>query len=283
VKIPDRLGELATFPGGAEWLARLPQLVAECADQWSLTLEEPYAYANVSIVYPAGDAVLKVGFPHWESEHEAAALLHWNGNGAVQLYAHDEERNALLLERCRPGTSLLEVPEHEGYPAAARVLPRLWEQPAPDDAVFTPIARTAGRWERELPERWLGADRPFERQLLDAAVTALRELPPTQAALVVCHQDFHRQNVLAAERQPWLAIDPKPVVAEPAFDTAALIRDGPGDPVRRLDYLAAELGLERDRMRGWAIAHTVAWGFDEHAPRVHERMIDVARRLCSAP
>jgi len=277
--IPEQLGELATLPGGAEWLEQLPRLVSECVERWSLELEEPYPYANVSVVYPAGDVVLKVGFPHWESEHEAAALAHWDGNGAVLLHEYDAERNALLLERCKPGTSLLELPEEEGYAAAARVLPKLWERPAPHDHPFTPIAVTAARWERELPEDWEAAGRPFERELLEAGVRALRELPPTQSELVVCHQDFHRQNVLAAEREPWLTIDPKPVVAERAFDTAALIRDGPRDPLWALDFLAGELGLDRERMRGWAIAHTLAWGFDEHDPSVNQEMVEIVRRL----
>jgi streptomycin 6-kinase len=107
--------ELARFPRGAEWIARAPRLAAECADRWSLELGEPYAYANVSLVFPAGDVVLKVSFPHWESEHEAAALRHWDGDGAIRLVDYDAERNALLLERCVPGTSLLELPEEEGF------------------------------------------------------------------------------------------------------------------------------------------------------------------------
>jgi streptomycin 6-kinase len=277
--IPERLQWIAGFPGGPEWLARLPRLVEQCVDQWSLRIEEPFEYANVSLALPAGEVVLKISFPHWESKHEAAALAHWDGQGAVRLLAYDEERNALLLERCRPGTSLLELPEREAYRYAADVLRKLGERPAPSDPPFTPIAETAARWARELPERWESAGRPFEQELLDAAVAALRELPPTQSELVVCHQDFHRGNVLAAEREPWLAIDPKPVAAERAFDTAALIRDGPGDLAWRLDYLAGELGLDRERMRGWAIAHTVAWGFSEAEARVYESQIDVARRL----
>ena len=279
MSVPERVGELAAFPGGREWLERLPRLVEECVDQWSLELEEPYPYANVSVVYPAGDVALKVGFPHWESEHEAAALAHWDGEGAVRLHAYDAERNALLLERCRPGTPLLELPEEDAYAVAADVLRKLWSRPAPHDHAFTPLAATASRWARGLPELWEAAGAPFERELLDEAVRALRELPPTQEELVVCHQDFHRQNVLAAERERWLTIDPKPVVAERAFDTAALIRDGAGDPVWRLDFLATELELDRERMRGWAIAHTLVWGFVEHEPRVHEPMIEIARQL----
>jgi streptomycin 6-kinase len=185
----------------------------------------------------------------------------------------------MLLERCVPGTSLLELPEREAYRHAAAVVRKLGERPAPAGHPFTPITETAARWARELPERWEQAGGPFERELLDAAVSALRELPPTQGELVVCHQDFHRGNVLAAEREPWLAIDPKPVVAEREFDTAALIRDGPGDLRWRLDFLASELELDPERMRGWAIAHTVAWGFSEAERRVYESQIDVARQL----
>jgi streptomycin 6-kinase len=280
--IPERLTWIAEFPGGAEWLARLPQLVDECAEEWSLAIEEPYEYANVSLALPAGDAVLKISFPHRESEHEAAALEHWDGHGAVRLLAYDTERNALLLERCVPGTSLLELPERDGYQRAAEVVRKLGERPAPPDHPFTPMSETAARWARELPERYEVAGRPFERELLDAAVAALRELPPTQGELVVCHQDFHRGNALAAQREPWLAIDPKPVVAEREFDTAALLRDGAGDLRWRLDFLANELRLDRERMRSWAIAHTVAWGFSEAEPRVYESQIDVARLLLRA-
>jgi streptomycin 6-kinase len=230
-----------------------------------------------------GAAVLKVSFPHWESEHEPDALEHWGGHGAVRLLARDRERNAMLLERCVPGTSLLELPEEEGYARAADVARALGTRPAPDEHPFLDFAVTAARWARELPRRWEEAGRPFERGLLDAALGALRELAPTQGELVVCSQDLHRGNILAAEREPWLAIDPKPVVAEREVGTVALLRDGLGRIEWRLDYLSSELGLDRERMRRWAIAHTIAWGFAEHEPRVDPRHVDAARRLWHAP
>jgi streptomycin 6-kinase len=286
--IPPQLAELRDFPGGEAWLARVPRLAQECVERWKLRVGPPFPYAKVSLALPAqladgGEAVLKVSFPHWESEHEAAALAHWDGHGAVRLLDYDRARNALLLERCRPGTSLLELPEEEGYRLAAAVLPRLWSRAAPAGHPFTPIAVTAERWAQELPERWEAAGRPFECGLLDDAVAALVELPPSQPELVVCHQDFHRGNVLAAAREPWLAIDPKPVVAERAFDTAALLRDGPGDVARRFDFLVSHLELDRERVRGWAIAHTVAWGFEEHEPVVDQHHVAVARALRAAP
>ena len=287
MRIPEQLRHLAGFPGGADWLARLPRLVAECVDLWSLTLGEPFPYAYLSVATPVRlqdgtDAVLKVAFPHWESEHEADALEHWDGQGAVRLLARDGERNAMLLERCVPGTSLLELPEEEGYARAAEVARALGDRTAPTEHAFTPFAVPAARWAEELPRRWEEAGRPFERGLLDAAVAALRDLPQTQGELVVCSQDLHRGNILAAEREPWLAIDPKPVVAEREVGTVALLRDGLGRIEWRLDFLASELGLDRERMRGWAIAHTIAWGFAEHEPRVYPRHVEAARRLWRA-
>lgn len=279
---PEQMRALRAYPGGAEWIERLPRLVAECADLWSLRLGEPYEYAYVSLAVraelPDGTrAVLKVGFPHRESEHEPHALAHYGGRGAVRLLAHDAERHTMLLERCEPGTTLLDLPdEREAFGIAAATLRRLWRPPAADHP-FRPIAVDAARWAEALPERWERLGRPFERELLDEAVAAFVDLPPTQGELVVCHQDFHRGNVLRAEREPWLTIDPKPVLAEREFDTAALIRDGEGNLTWRLDFLAAELGLDRERMRRWALAHTLAWAFDESDPI--DDMIETARRL----
>jgi streptomycin 6-kinase len=281
----SRLHELESFPGGSEWLARLPRLLEECAERWSLRLGDRYEYAFVSLAVraelPDGTAaVLKIAFPHRESEHEADALVHWGGDGAVRLLDHDRERNALLLERCEPGTTLLEITDGtEAYAIAAGVLARLW-RPPPAGHPFRPIAVDAARWVDVLPERWERLGRPFERSLLDEAVAAFRDLPPTQGELVVCHQDFHRGNVLRAEREPWLAIDPKPVLAEREFDTAALIRDDRENAARRLDFLAGALSLDRERMRRWALAHTLAWGFDESDP--DPGMIETVRSLVEA-
>ena len=214
-----------------------------------------------------------MSFPEAESEHEADALRHWDGRGAVRLLAYDPEERALLVERCAPGTMLWEVAdEDEANRIAAGVLRRLW-RPAPPEHPFRLLADEATRWADELPGRWERAGRPCERGLLEEAVAFLGRPATSQGEPVVVHQDFHGGNVLRAEREPWLAIDPKPLVGEREFDTASLLRDRRGelarDPSperrvrRRLDLLAAELGLDRERMRGWGIAHALAWGLDD--------------------
>ena len=150
------------------------------------------------------------------------------------------------LPRCEPGTPLRALPDDEALRIGAHVLRRLWRPPA-DDHAFDLLSDLAVRW-AGLPG-------------LDAAL--VRELASSQGELVVCHQDFHSANVLRAGREPWLAIDPKPIVGEREFDTAALVRDrwpiAKSVVRRRLDLLSAELGLDRERMRLWGHGHAAAW------------------------
>lgn len=127
MKIPEQLRHLDAQPGGAEWLEGLSDLVRECAHEWSLRVGEPYDYAFVSLALRVElpdrtPAVLKIGFPHRESEQEAEALAHYDGRGAVTLLARSRARHAMLLERCEPGHSLLDVhDETEAFRTACRI------------------------------------------------------------------------------------------------------------------------------------------------------------------
>ena len=236
--IPPKLEWHRETPTGAAWLDRLPRLVAECAAQWKLELEPAFVGGAVAYCAPAGDAVLKINFPDHEGEHEADALAHWAGDGAVRLLARDDERRALLVERCRPGTPLWDLPEDEALAVAIELFPRLWK-PTPADAPFRLLADEAERWGCPV-------------------------LGPTQGELVVVHQDLQGSNVLLSERG-WLAIDPKPLLGEREFDLASLIRDrrfafDASVVRRRLDVLTEALRLDRERARLWAIVHARAWG-----------------------
>jgi streptomycin 6-kinase len=225
--------------------------------------------------------VLKIQWPHRESEHEAAALELWDGDGAVRLLAHEEERHALLLERCRPGTYLGELDAHAGLEVLIGLLPRLWKPAGPP---FRSLAEEAGWWAGYIRPEWEEAGRPFEEDLVDAAVSALEELAPTQGEQVLIHQDLHGDNVLAAEREPWLVIDPKPLAGEREFGLASIIRSvelGHSERavVDRLDRLSSELGLDRERARGWALGQTIAWTFGSEIQQTH---VETARWLLQA-
>lgn len=263
------LAWLHTFEEGRAWLEALPRLLDECAQEWSLQLGPPFPYAYASLALEAmlpegNDVVLKIQFPDRESEHEAAALAQWDGEGAVRLLAYDSERRALLLERCNPGTPLSELDQDGALDVMVGLLPRLWK---PAGEPFRSLAHEAKCWAGCLPEKWERAGKPFERYLLDAALDALKGLPVSQGEQVLLHQDLHADNVLLAEREPWLVIDPKPLAGEREFGIAALVRGGELGEGRhlmlhRLERLTTELDLDPDRARGWALAQTLAWAFE---------------------
>src|SRR4051794_33298998 len=219
---------LRAEPGGPEWLAELPRLTAECAEAWGLTLGTPFAGGHVALAVPAGDAVLKINFPHRESAREPDALAHWNGDGAVRLLARDDGRHALLLERCVPGRPAWAESDEAATGVAADVLARLHARPAPP-AGFAALADAARRWAVEIPDRWETHGRPGGAAVVAEAARLLPELAATQERLVVVHQDLHGGNILDGARG-WLAIDPKPLVGEPAFDCASLVRGRRGSP-----------------------------------------------------
>jgi streptomycin 6-kinase len=262
----------------ASWEEELPRLVGECAEQWNLQLEEPFAGGYASHVVPAGDAVLKIQWPHRESEHEADALELWQGDGAVRLLARDDERRALLLERCRPGAPLTEC----ALKVFVDLLPRLWK-PA-GRPLFRPLAEEAAWWASTIRGEWERVGKPFEESLVDAAILTLEELAATQGEHVLLHQDLHPDNVLAAEREPWLVIDPKPLVGEREFAVAPIVRSfelghSRRAVVGRLDRLTSELGLDRERARGWAIGQAIAWSIDGD---FHPSHAETARWLLEA-
>jgi streptomycin 6-kinase len=287
LEIPESLGWVRRVPAGREWLRVLPDRLAECVERWSLRIGRPFPYAMASLAVPAQladgtPAVLKLQYPDRDSEHEAVALGHWAGEGSVRLLAHDPERRALLVERCRPGGPLHELPPEAALGVVAGLLPRLWR---PAGHPFTPLAEEAAGWAERMPAEWERAGRPYERRLLDAALGLLTELAPSQGEQVLVNQDLHAGNVLRATREPWLVIDPKPLAGEREFGVVAIVRGGElghsPDAVRyRLDRLTAELGLDRERVWGWTIVHTLAWSVAEG--QVFTNQVEVVRWLLGA-
>lgn len=274
ITTPSWLEWLRPEPGGFEWLEAVPRLVEECARRWSLRLEDPFR-GEISYVAPGrtpngSEVVLKVNFPSWESENEAAALEHWEGRGAVRLLDHDPDRRALLLERCLPGDVLWDEAEDRATEEMAGVLGALWEKEAPGEP-FVDLASAARGWSSRLQRAYERAQDPFERSLLDEALSFMATAQSRQEDDVVLHQDLHGGNILRRGSE-WVAIDPKPLVGERAFDLASHVRDrrqrmrddSDSRAVirRRLERLCSSLDVDHDRARGWAVAHALAWSVD---------------------
>lgn len=282
--IPSSLQWLESQRAGQAWLSGLPTTVDAAADRWNLDLGEPFSDSYVSLVLPAldQDVVVKIQFPDRESQHEAAALQLWAGNGAIRLLEHWPERNVLLLERCIPGTHLAQAGATDGLAVMIELLPRLW---VPATEPFGSLATEVELWVANLPAEYAAADEPFEQELLQEAVDVLLGLAASQDEQVLLHQDLHGDNVLRAQREPWLAIDPKPLLGEREFGLSPVIRsdefgDGRDATIGRLDRLTGELGLDRDRARLWAFGQAIAWGFENG--EVLPSHIETARWLLDA-
>lgn len=279
LRIPRRLGEIAARPDGGDlagWLAALPDVVAELAERWGLRLGEPYEPGGqCSWVAPAANAVgealvLKVGWRHPEADHEAAALRLWSGNGAVRLIAAGtfDRTSALLLERCEPGGPLGgALPEPEQDVVVAGLLRRLWATP-PDGHLFRPLRLMCEQWAGEFETRNpCAAGGGVEPGLARAAMALWRELPRSASEQVLLCTDLHAGNVLAARREPWLVIDPKPYLGDPTYDAlqhmlncAERLLDDPAAFARRM---AGLLDLDPARLRLWLFARCVQESLDE--------------------
>jgi streptomycin 6-kinase len=266
--VPEWLRWLEAVDGGRDWLDHLPNTLIAAMDTWGLELAGAPMPGFVSYVVPVMQGstprILKLQWPDEESAHEADALRRWDGHGGVRLLAHDPAHHALLLERCVPGTPLAAAEGIDRLGVVIGLLPRLWVGAG---SPFRSLTTEAHRWRDGLPAAWEAAGRPCERALVDAAIALLDGLTSDQPDQVLLHQDLHAGNVLAAEREPWLAIDPKPIAGERSFGVAPIMRDAElghsrRDLMYRLDRLSAELGLDRQRAAGWTIAQTMAWCFD---------------------
>jgi streptomycin 6-kinase len=278
--IRDRLGD-----DGDLWVMGVPSRVAAIQRAWAITVEQPFdppgsaAFAAPATTAGGRACVLKINAPDERTRWEGEALRRWNGAGAVRLLA-DDGSGALLLERAQPGTPLTDADDEDAAnDIAATLLERLW-QPLPVDHPLPRLRSEAFGLARSLERQWTSLGRPLPRLLAGRAVAAFAELGEDQPEQVLLHRDFRHGNILRAERERWLAIDPQPLAGERAYDLGALVRDRPAallldrHPSRRLarrvDMLSERLGTDRDRVREWALAQAAELGLRSLSAGDHE-------------
>lgn len=255
-----------------EWVEGLPDTVAQLAARWSLTVGEPYQPGGqCSWVAPVRSAagtqmVLKVSWRHYEADDEAEGLRAWAGHGAVLVYDADiwGDTSALLLERCRPGTPLgLVLTEPEQDLIIAGLLQRLWSAPA-DGYTFRPLQTMCDTWAAEFEERLASSPGPLDAGLAHAGMELFRGLPASAEREVLLATDLHAGNVVASRRAPWLVIDPKPYVGDPAYDLLNCERLA-ADPAGLAHRMAGLLGLDGERVTQWLFARCVQESIDQPA------------------
>ncbi|WP_306333352.1 aminoglycoside phosphotransferase family protein [Streptomyces sp. KL118A] len=270
-RLVTALGE--TAQDGDDWLEKLPEAVEQSVALRELTVERmhvPGGRSSLVLLVRRADgtpAVLKLVPPRSRPESERAALAHWNGLGAARLLDPELSDGALLLERLHRDVSVRSLPEAKALLEAAGTLRRLWVEP-PAGHRFETVAERTGR-QADAMRASAAADADVA-PLVDAALAARDELLAASVRPRLLHGTFRQSKVLAGDRLPWLAVGPDPVVGEPAFDLARLVRDRVEDLIaspsgasitrRRVKKLAESLEVEQERLRGWTLFRAVESG-----------------------
>ncbi|MEV5346352.1 aminoglycoside phosphotransferase family protein [Streptomyces achromogenes] len=289
IDIPGELAEAQeTYNGaaGKAFIAALPDRAAEFLDRWGLRLDGPSMNGVSALVLPVVRAdgvraVLKLQLLDEESEGEPVALRAWDGDGAVRLLDHDPDTGTMLLERLDEGRMLAHLADtREAVLVIARLLAHLTSFPAP------PGLRRLGDITARMLERTPRAlDRipdPGARRIVADCAAAVREVAGEPGDRLL-HWDLHDENVLAAERADWLAIDPKPLAGDPGFELwPALDNRFEAAEVRwRFDAMTDVLGLDRARARAWTygrLLQNALWDVEDGRP-IDPRQLEIARLL----
>jgi streptomycin 6-kinase len=268
---PDVLAFADRGPDWAAFVERLPRLVREVTEEWGLAIDGEPTHGFCALVVPVRQdgtpAVLKLGFPDDESEHEALALQRWGGDGAVRLLSADPHRGALLLERLHP-TDLTSIDVLRACEVVAERYARI-HVPAPPQ--LRALTSYVGLWTEQLAA--LARSAPVPHRLVQQAVSLGRDLVADEASVgVLIHADLHYENVLAADREPWLVIDPKPVSGDPHYELAPMLWNRWDEAVasgdvrtavrRRFHTLVDAAHLDEARARDWAVVrmlHNALW------------------------
>lgn len=299
---------------GDKFLANLPALMDDAIQRWDLTDIQPVPNLSYNFVcyarrpstasfatnaqFSAQDVVLKIGVPHNELTSEMAALRLFNGDGAVQLLDCDEANGLLLLERLQPGTMLSTLEDDEEATHIAVDVMLKIRRPAPQEKVLIKLSDWFKGFKR-LRKRFNGGTGPFNKTLVERAEQSVRDFFAEDYVPMLMHGDFHHYNILSSERG-WVVIDPKGVIGPAGYEVGPFLLnpwEGPQSGSRlalntaeglriqakRLHILSEHLGMEREHIREWGIAHAVLsawWDFEDNM--AWEYSMGCAEMLCLA-
>lgn len=263
----------------ASWVDRLPGLVSGLLDEWELTVDGESMYGECAVVVPVRTrddvpGALKVGWPHWEADHEHLALRLWAGQGSVLLLRADPHRSALLLERLEP-VDLTAIDDIEACEVVAGLYSRLHRRAT---AEFRPLSPICADWAVRLTKIPTGAGLP-PRYVEQATALAKDFAADSTTDGRLIHTDLHYFNVLRAGREHWLAIDPKPLSGDPSHEIAPLLWNrwdemvatgNLRDCLRRRFFTVVDIaGFDEERAKAWVVLRMIVnamWEIEDPSP-----------------
>lgn len=290
IDIPDELAatqEKFNGEAGRDFITRLPERAADFLQRWSLRLDGPSMYGMCALVLPVvradgSRAALKLQYLDEETAGEPTALRTWAGDGAVRLLEYDDETGTLLLERLDASRMLTHEPDSRAAVLViAGLLARLTAVPAPP-RLRRRLGDITTAMLEQVPEALARIPDPTDRRLIEDCAAAVREVAADPGDRLL-HWDLHYDNVLAADREPWLAIDPKPLAGDPGFELFPALdnRFEPDEILWRFEAMTEVLGLDRARARAWTLGRVLQnslWEITDGRPLVPDHL-EIGRRL----
>jgi streptomycin 6-kinase len=254
---------------GKEWLEHLEELIMYCQERWSIKVLSPYSLSYNYVAPVEGrEAVLKLVVPGKEFQTEKAALLSFAGKGVCKLLQSDEEKGILLLERVMPGYSLKKITsDDQATLIAARVIERMQSSAHTNiDPVFPTIAQWAAGL-KKLRQHFKETTGPIPEAMVAKAERFYPKLCASIKNPRLLHGDFHQDNILKAEREDWLAIDPKGLIGETEYEVIPFLMNNlPQEDAfetieQRVTIFVKTLHLNKNRVLAWAFCHAIlsAW------------------------
>jgi streptomycin 6-kinase len=208
--------------------------------------------------------VLKVVRNNGDEWRSGDVLSAFEGNGVIRVLDHFD--GAVLLERLKPGQSLVDMAVYGDDDLATGILADVMRRMSPRAApASAPTVREwGGAFDRCAAAGGGGSQIPMP--LLETAHEVYSQLCASQSRERLLHGDLHHYNVLLDAERGWLAIDPKGAVGELEYEIGAALRNpyefpelftAPATIARRVDRFSRALRLDAGRILAWAFAQAV--------------------------
>ncbi|MGC5331857.1 aminoglycoside phosphotransferase family protein [Micromonospora sp. DT62] len=267
---------------GRRWLARLPTLIAELERRWHITVGAPLAGGTAAYVARARtadgrDAVLKLVLPDPDLTRQVPTMVEARGHGYARLFAHNIERNAMLIEALGPSLSQLGTPVEQTIEVLCRTLRQAWRTAPWPELTAAPTLDKARQLSELVGRLWEGLGQPCPERVVARALhfAEQRCAAADPQRYVVVHGDPHPGNALrvptprTGAESGFVFIDPDGFLGDRAYDLGVVLRDwcaqlsagdARGTARRYCRPLAGHTGVDEAAIWQWGFLERVSTG-----------------------